>query len=116
MPKFQKFFKEITTLRSELRGINTLLAKAVIGDSVKNNRTITVNQTIRFLNVVGQVKLAKQLEAVYDALKPFISTARVETLRTDAVDLEELVAIYRQVVMNERLNRQEIGQLISKVG
>lgn len=116
MRKFEIFFNKIATLRSELRGENGFVAKAIIGASVGNNRTLTVNQTIQYLQVTRKVKLAKQLAAVKAVLQEEISCHRSENNnRTDAVDLNEFVTTMRQVVMNERRYRKEIGNILKVV-
>jgi len=54
MRKFEQFFTNIATVRSVLRGKIAKQVKQAIGDSVNNNRTLTVSQTIRFLETNGQ--------------------------------------------------------------
>lgn len=117
MRKFELVFKELAKLRSVLRGKNTIkLAKNYIGDSVKNNRTLTVNQTVRLLILNNNLVLAAVIEVIYPILKGEILKRRAS--RSDAIDLSELINTYRTVVMDGRSDtyRRRIGNALSKVG
>jgi hypothetical protein len=116
MRRFQQAFNVLTEFRSAARGFNTKVIKAQIGDSVRNNRTITVNQAIRFANKMGFDKIALILETTNLLLEEEIKSRRES--RTDAIDLNELVNTYRTVVMNGRSDtlRRKIGSALSKVG
>lgn len=119
MRKFQKFFKELAQLRAELRGQNSKLVKQLIGDSTQNHRTLTVNQTVRYLYDIGEVNLANQIVAVTNFLRPYVENSRLESSnRTDAIDISELVNTYRELLMNTRnqVLRQKVGTILSKVG
>lgn len=116
MRKFQETFNAIAEVRSLLRGKEVRVAKRLIGDSVRNNRTLTVGQAIRFLNKTGAYTLATRIEVVNSILKGQILKRREN--RTDAIDINELVTVYRSVVMNGRSTklRKQIGTAVSKVG
>lgn len=116
MRKFQETFNALTEVRSMLRGREVRSVKKIIGDSTRNNRTLTVNQTIRFLNITGAHNLAARLDVVSTILKNQILKRRKN--RTDAIDINELVSTYRSVVMNGRsaTYRKQIGTAVSKVG
>ncbi len=115
MRKFQAFFLRIANLRQELITV-TPMVKEAIGDSTNNNRTLTVNQVIRYLRVSpvkGNKKLVKQLTSVYDILREdIVSDRRQATRRTDAVDFNEFVTTYRSVVMDDRKKRLTIGKVL----
>lgn len=116
MRKFQETFNALTEVRALLRGREVRSVKKILGDSTKNNRTLTVAQTVRFLNKTGAHNLAKRLNVVSSILKPQILKRRKN--RTDAIDINELVSVYRTVVMNGRSDvyRKRIGTAVSKVG
>lgn len=116
MKQFKQFFNEVNTLRTELSGINTILAKAVIGDSTNNHRTLTLNQTVRFLNTIGNTELATKITAIRHRLGDILSSYRVWNDRSDALDLTEFVNIYGRVVVDNGMFRNEIGRILSKVG
>jgi hypothetical protein len=116
MRKFQSTFNTIAELRSMFRGETTREVKAFLGDSTRNNRTLTVNQVVRYLNRVGTTRLAATVETVSSILEKEILKRREN--RTDAIDITELVNTYRIVVMNGRSDtyRRKIGNALSKVG
>lgn len=118
MRKFETFFNVLTTIRSIVRNRKDKGLKKKIGDSIKNNRTLTVNQTIRVLNILGNTRVANELQAVYTVLKADIVEARINrgSVRTDAVDLTELTNLYRNEVMKNKKYRNIIGRTLSKVG
>lgn len=107
MRKFQKYFLELARLNYKLK-IYKNAVKEEIGDSINNNRTLSVNQVLRYLN--GH-KTAKNITTVYSVLKPYIKNDRkVSTKRTDAIDMGELVATYRAVVMDDKKLRKTLGR------
>lgn len=112
MRKFEQFFNNIATVRSVLRGNLAKQVKQTIGDSVNNNRTLTVSQTIRFLENNGQKALANQLRKVNTVIEPVIRSSGRQ--RTDAVDISEFVNTYRTVVMNSRELRRDVGNLLKR--
>jgi len=123
MRLFQNAFNQLADLRSVARGFNTKLMKRAIGDSINNNRTLTVNQAIRFANKVGLYTLASTLEVTASILETEILEARVS--RTDAIDLNELVSTYRNLIMvkkgirsrkkTRKSLRRKIGLALAKV-
>lgn len=120
MPIYQEFFYELLKTTQSLN-IQKDFFKDLIGDSIENNRTLTVNQVLRFqastFSTRNGKRFAKKLKTVYNILRPHIKSDRkATTKRTDAIDINELVSTYRAVVMNDRKLRQTIGQTISKVG
>ncbi len=117
MRKFQRFFNNIANVRANLRGEATKVAKYSIGDSTNNNRTLTVKQTIRYLDEVGNDELATALDNVSRILENEVLAQRREvgSRRTDAIDIGELVSVYRQEVMNKRRLRREIGNTLRTV-
>ena len=114
MRRFQEAFNVLTTLRSEVRGFKTKVVKSAIGDSINNNRTVTVNQAIRFAKKRKLRSLALILSITSSILEEKILESRGN--RTDAIDLNELVTTYRNVVMNGKQLRRQIGVALSKVG
>lgn len=116
MRRFEVGFKILTEIRSLARGSENKRIKRLLGDSDRNNRTLTVNQTIRFLNLVGLTAAAETIKISNNLLENEILNRRSN--RTDAIDLTELVNTYRIVVMNGRNNtyRRKIGNALAKVG
>lgn len=113
MRKFEQFFKSIAQVRSNVRGENGVVAKAIIGASIDNHRTLTLNQTVQYLLAIRKVKLAKQLQAVSEVIVPEIKVNRSN--RTDAIDLSEFVNTYRNYVMNTKTLRRTVAAKLSKV-
>lgn len=114
MRKFQETFNILTEIRANVRGEESRNIKFVLGDSINNNRTLTVSQVVRYLTSINCVRLANTVELVTEILQDEIEKAR--TNRTDAIDINELVNTYRTVVMNKRKYRREIGNAIAKRG
>lgn len=117
MRKFQVVFNELAEVRSQCRNGRTTKIKAVLGDSTTNNRTLTVNQVIRYLRLTKRKTLANRLETVSEILKPVVLARREirSSLRTDAVDINELVTVYREKVMNGRMLRNTLGKALRGV-
>jgi hypothetical protein len=113
MRRFQEAFKALAELRSAARGFNTKVIKESIGDSISNNRTITVSQAIRFSRKVGSKRLALLLETTTAILEQEILGNRRN--RSDAIDLGELVDTYRDVVMSGKRFRREIGSAVARI-
>lgn len=110
MRKFQSFFNDLTTIRSHLRGRKVKQAKSGIGASTNNNRTLTVTQTAKYLERSTLPRMAHQLRVVADLLKKDIYKARNK--RTDAIDLNEVVTVYRKQVMENKKYRRQIGSIL----
>lgn len=117
MRKFERFFRQIADIRSDMRNQFQIdLVKVLAGNSISNKRTPSVNQTIKYLKYKRKKKLANQLEAVYSVLKPEIVSRRLDlTRRTDAIDLTEFVNTYRHLVMNNKLYRRSVAIQLRKV-
>ncbi len=116
MRRFEQAFNLVATIRGKARGETTKLIKKRLGYSTKNNRTLTVSQTITYLLASGYIQEATVLNTVKDILKDEILSRRKN--RTDAIDINELVSVYRIVVMNGRSDtyRRRIGNALAKVG
>lgn len=109
MRKFQEYFVKLATIRAKSRGKVSKLVKAAIGDSSNNNRTLTVSQLARYslhLSGVPDVRLAK----VFKLLEKDILKRRNK--RTDAIDINELVNVYREQVIENRKYRRQIGSIL----
>lgn len=114
MRKFELFFNKVAKFRSDMRNIaNSDSVKDLIGDSTNNNRTVTVNQTVRYLDRVGKKKLARQLKQVHQHFLVGIKGHRDN--RTDAVDIEEFVKYYRNNVMNRKTLRKYVANILRSV-
>jgi hypothetical protein len=82
-----------------LNGYTTDDIKTTIGDSVNNNRTVSVRQLIRFLTTIKNTNLANQLEVVYNHIRPTINHNRdLKNFRTDAIDVGEFLEAVGNVV------------------
>lgn len=109
----------ITDLQGVVETYGTNAIKTSIGDSVNNNRTVTVNQLIRFLSTRRKPKLrllGQQLETLYSnpLIRAGVSDVRFLTDRTDAIDLNEFVAAYSNVVLNgTTAARRIVGRQLS---
>lgn len=116
MRKFEQAFKVLTVIRASVRGKDGYRAKRLIGDSTKNNRTLTVNQTIRLFEKLNIREVAKILNVASNVLEDEIIRKRKH--RSDALDLEELVSTYREILMNKRNStyRRRMSNALSKVG
>ena len=112
MRKFEETFKRLAVARSLLRGPETNVIKKSLGDSTKNNRTLTVSQVQRYLTFVGAYSTVRLIQASLTILTPYILKARKN--RTDAIDFNELVTTYRIVVMNKKKFRREIGIAVGR--
>lgn len=112
MRKFERVFNKVAKFRSDMRNpANSKSVKELIGDSTSNNRTVTVNQAIRYLEYTGQRKTAKQVKAAYSVLRPVITYVRAYdgVVRTDAIDLDEFVRTFRHEVMDTKNLRQKVA-------
>lgn len=115
MRKFEQFFNKVAKFRSDMRNTaNSKSVKEVIGDSTDNNRTVTVNQVIRYLTQTGQRTVATRLVTAYNILRPTIQEQRLADgiVRTDAIDLDEFVRVYREEVMNTRNLRRKVSNAL----
>lgn len=109
---FEEAFLLIAELRAAARGNCAKRIKKLLGDSTNNNRTLTVNQVLRFLQRNKLERMVKIVKGAYVVLEPKINENR---RRTDAIDIAELVNTYRSEVMNGKKLRRELGQVYSQV-
>lgn len=111
MRKFESFFIKIANFRSDMRNpANSQSVKDLIGDSTNNNRTVTVNQVVRYLDRTGKRRLSRQLNQVH--LNFLIGIKGHRGNRTDAVDIEEFVKYYRLNVMNNKTLRKYASTIL----
>lgn len=110
--RINRLVNEVVTI------VNTVTTEGVqsaIGDSVDNNRTVSVNQTIRFLRQsLTNWPLSADLRRVYNDLREqgTFRKLRRNNNRTDAIDLNELLTVV------DRLNttmKRKVGKKISYV-
>lgn len=112
--KYVTFFDELVGF---LETTDTNTIKVAIGDSINNNRTLSVNQVIRFLTTrrtPSKKALGESLVNVYTMLKPTIISKRINA-RTDAVDINEFLNVYERSVLNSRSKfvKRNIGSQIN---
>lgn len=97
---------------------NTFSVKTNIGDSTGNNRVPSVRQVIRFLsNSAYNQFLASDLEVTYTALqnKKLFKKFRRNNSRTDAVDINEFVAVLNKYVIKNSTLTSVLGRNIYSV-
>lgn len=95
IPLYAAFVAQIESVLTTF-GRNDI--KAAIGDSVANNRTVTINQLIRFLGTRRKPAfraLGTQLAAVYGlpTVSGLLTGNRSGLARTDAFDINELLYV-----------------------
>ena len=111
MTKVESFVNRLT-LVLEIHNRDSI--KSIIGDSTNNNRTLTVNQVIRFLNKNGYRKLAAEINALYFRLNNEIRDFRNTTSsRTDAIDVNEFLTVVECVGYSTSMTRS-LAQVLSK--
>lgn len=97
---------------------NSYGVKLSVGDSVNNNRVLSIRQAIRFLadNNVGGL-LSRDLDQVYTILrqKNLFKKLRRNNNRTDAYDLSELNAVVNKYVANDSSLKSTLGRVIKSV-
>jgi hypothetical protein len=113
MSKVVKFYDKLSDV---LQKVSTVDAKLIIGDSINNHRTLTVNQVIRYLEeggVRGGKKLANNLSLSYEILRPVILDYRNNN-RTDAIDINEFFDSYAAFVLNgDVTTKRSVGSQLS---
>lgn len=111
MTKYQKFYNN---LNITLEGLNTSEVKATIGDSINNNRVLTVGQLVRFLTNAGRTNkvLGSNLNIIYDLLRNDIVSSRLNG-RTDAIDINEFINFYEATVIGSGEFRPLVSRNIS---
>lgn len=99
MAKYKTFFNNLITVLNRYDNDDI---KTAIGDSTNNNRTVTVNQVIRFLGTrrnAGLKSLGEDLSFAYDTLREDIAEARTTNNRSDAFDINEFINVYDETVI-----------------
>lgn len=86
----------VTRLNNVVANLDRDTVKAAIGDSVTNNRTLTVGQVVRFLTTRRRRnlrQLGNHLESVRNAISFRAQSARIDrgSNRTDAIDIYEFI-------------------------
>ena len=110
-PKYLVFYSNLIKLVNEL---DTTDVKLTIGDSINNNRTLTVGQVVRFLDSSRSrknLKLGTSLQSVYELLRDDIKSNRIN-LRTDAIDINEFLNFYGEAVISQGDYRNVIGRTV----
>lgn len=110
MAKYQNFYNNLYTT---VEGLNPNAVKASIGDSINNNRVLTVGQVVRFLSSTrGTKTLGTNLSNIFNLLRKDIISSRPNN-RTDAVDINEFINFYENVVIGAREYTSEVGRLVA---
>lgn len=84
--------------------------KDLIGDSTNNNRAVSVQQLIRFLEIFN-VELAEQVTAVYAEVRSDVAANRFFNYRTDAIDVNEFLTFLTDV---DTSTVRTLGRVLSK--
>ena len=94
--------EDLYNLVQGLSRAEQITARRVIGDSVNNHRTLSVNQLLRTFERFHYNKTATGIRRVYNYLlsKDYFQTNRSETFRTDAYDISEFASVLRQACVN----------------
>jgi len=100
VPKYVNFFERLNLVVSSL---DRNQVKTFIGDSVNNNRTLTIGQVVRFLTnskAKDFTNLGKSLSSLNNLLGSSIKNTR-NNYRTDALDINEFLNFYQTSVIND---------------
>jgi hypothetical protein len=112
MAKYSNF---IVNLKMYLNRHSNTEIKRSIGDSIRNNRTLTVHQVIRSLTTSKRYSdraLGKDLLTVYTKLKPQMRSFRERGgNRTDAFDINEFIISFKLFTFVDD-NKRVIGRLL----
>lgn len=92
----------VTSIERVVSVVGNEAIKAEVGDSVSNNRTVTVGQLLRFLNNSASNRrkgLGAKVELVYTnrRIRNLLKATRKASQRTDAIDVNELLTTLRFV-------------------
>lgn len=91
--------------------------KSVIHDSVENNRTVSVEQLVRYnrQSVIGNWNFAADLRQVkkYLLREKLLQRVRRGNSRTDAYDVTEFVTAIRLYVLTSETRRKELNKIVS---
>jgi hypothetical protein len=113
-PKYHQF---ITNLLNIVNSVSNTQIKEIIGDSVNNHRTVSVIQTVRFLDQIGESDLAAGLEDTFNLLRDDLKQARLArgTTRRDAFDIYEFADLYDDLLLqrNNTSLRRAVAQLVA---
>lgn len=107
----------IVQLKRVVKELTPYSVKMYIGDSTFNNRTLTVNQVIRYLTISTRNRkfnaLGNNLQTAYNSLLPLINEVRsITKSRTDAIDINEFINYYTTFVV--ALSTQNARKTFSK--
>jgi len=113
----------LVQLKRVVKELNRNSVKNILGDSMFNNRTLTVNQVIRYLTehvTTQQLNvLGVNLSQAYRSLRPLILQGRSVTRnRTDAIDINEFIQYYTAfvVVQSNKIARRKFSrQLVGEI-
>lgn len=111
-PKYVNFLENLVNVVNSLDKVDV---KLTIGDSINNNRTLTVTQVIRYLSCAGNrrdLRLGVSLQYVFELLKYDIKNSRLN-YRTDAIDINEFINFYTDSVMTLGAYRDIIGRTVA---
>jgi hypothetical protein len=107
----------VNVVRDEVSNLsNNFGVKMNIGDSIDNNRVITVRQTIRYLNNDPTVRTVGQdLDTVYSFLlkQGLFKKLRRNKNRSDAYDINEFFTVFNRYVNNNPVLKSVLGRKIS---
>lgn len=109
----------ISKVNRELTGwATTRIVKNSVGDSIENNRSLSVRQAIRYLrNGLFTYSLSVDLEEVYSLLlkKGLFKKVRRSNKRTDAFDINELNVVLKRYVSKDSSLKSVLGRNIQSV-
>jgi len=110
--KYVNFFQQLSTVVGSLDPVEV---KLTIGDSINNNRTLTINQVARFLTGSRNRRfklLGNSLLAVKGILNEDLINSRNNN-RTDALDINEFLNFYGETVINGGYLVNTIGRTVN---
>jgi len=111
-PKYVLFYSQLNNI---INSLDPVEVKLTIGDSINNNRTLTVNQLVRFLTDSKNrkfKKLGNSLLAVKELIAADIINSRNNN-RTDALDINEFLNFYGEVVISGGNYTNTIGRTVT---
>ena len=114
MTKYNLFYNNLI---NTVNVFNNNLVKATIGDSINNNRTLTVGQVVRYLNsgnsgIKGAKALGTNIANVFNILRNDINANRMNN-RTDAVDYFEFIYAYQNFVIGSGEFKKEVSNTLN---
>ncbi len=102
MSKLNNFINEVATVLSVVNA-DSAYAKEIIGDSLNNHRTLTVNQLVRYLSITGDYTLSVNVSLAYNKLRPNLKKYRNRrNNRSDAFDVNEFFAVLNNVSLRAK--------------